>query len=711
MLTHGWALILGIAAAVLPVVIHWLTRPRPTRLPVSTLRFIRGAVAQRRSRYRLRDLLVLLFRTAAILLFAGAIARPLLQHQRVESKDQAATVTRIILLDCSASMAARDGGVARFERARPIVSDLLRFESGLKANLLLAGSNANPVFDIPTTNLSALRDSLTKAQVTSQRFKVQAALNTVAEIFQQADPDSQLELHIVSDFQRSNWATANFAVLPEACETKLSMVAPASQDAVNLALLSVESKGRIEAGRDANLNVTVGNYSDTPRLVRVEVQVGDIFLPLEGLCAARSQMSINGSLPIATAGWHTGSARLVSADDVFPADDSLPVALKAWPQPKVAMLTRDTKNRSSSASWFLQQALLATGNGGGGDGSGSGSGGKEEGLRFVDAADPDSELLQAADIVLVVRSGRLSSDTISVLKAMLQRGRGVLYVAADQLDAANLNDLVASLGSSARMPVTYIPQASDRGGVRRFLANVNRRTSPFSVFGDELSAAIGSLEFKGGLVTRETTEGLADDIRATLNDQSAFLSVTAAGRGRLAVMNVDLERSSLARTPVLVPLLGELVSRDLVSTGDARTEFLCGEPLTLQLGIGEEALADLTINGPQEKLSEAAAGTFTAVPAGVVWNVAAAGPPGVYEVKRNDQIVDVAVTAIPDEESDLRSLTEDVFVGRLSGGRQLQFSAGIGGDQQTQDVTWVWLAAACVGCLLAELLTLKLFRA
>src|SRR5260370_18748831 len=74
---HPWAIGLGIAAAVLPVMIHWLTRPRPVRLPLSTIRFVREAVQQRRARNRLRDWLVLGLRTLAVLFLAWAVARPL----------------------------------------------------------------------------------------------------------------------------------------------------------------------------------------------------------------------------------------------------------------------------------------------------------------------------------------------------------------------------------------------------------------------------------------------------------------------------------------------------------------------------------------------------------------------------------------------------------------------------------------------------------
>ncbi len=158
MFTHPWAIFIGLVAAGLPVLIHWLTRPRPVRLPVSTLRFIRGAVQQRRAKYRLRDILVLLFRTVAILLLAFAIARPLMNKKVVASTEEApANVVRIVLLDCSQSMATRSGGIAHFERARPLALDSVKYRNSMKANLLLAAAGPTPVFDGPTSNLRALR--------------------------------------------------------------------------------------------------------------------------------------------------------------------------------------------------------------------------------------------------------------------------------------------------------------------------------------------------------------------------------------------------------------------------------------------------------------------------------------------------------------------------------------------------------------------------
>src|SRR6476469_5627299 len=114
MLMHPWALGIGAAAISLPVLIHWLTRPRPVTLPLSTIRFVREAVQQRRARYRLRDIIILLLRTAA--------------------------VVRIVILDRSQSMAAVSGGVQAFERGRAAAAKQLAYTPGLRADLILAAA-------------------------------------------------------------------------------------------------------------------------------------------------------------------------------------------------------------------------------------------------------------------------------------------------------------------------------------------------------------------------------------------------------------------------------------------------------------------------------------------------------------------------------------------------------------------------------------------
>ena len=110
---HPWAIVIGVAAAAAPVLIHWLTRPRPVRMPLSTLRFVREAVHQRRSWHRLRDLVLLCLRTLAVLLIALAVARPQWGQPRRSPISKASDAVRVVMLDVSQSMAARPGPSSR----------------------------------------------------------------------------------------------------------------------------------------------------------------------------------------------------------------------------------------------------------------------------------------------------------------------------------------------------------------------------------------------------------------------------------------------------------------------------------------------------------------------------------------------------------------------------------------------------------------------
>ena len=56
---HPWSIYAGVAAIGLPLAIHFLTRPRPQAMALSTFRFVRMAVQRTGARHRLRDFLVL----------------------------------------------------------------------------------------------------------------------------------------------------------------------------------------------------------------------------------------------------------------------------------------------------------------------------------------------------------------------------------------------------------------------------------------------------------------------------------------------------------------------------------------------------------------------------------------------------------------------------------------------------------------------------
>lgn len=696
-LLHPWALALGGVAIALPVVIHWLTRPRPVSLPLSTIRFVREAVQQRRARYRLRDLIILLLRIAAVVLLAWAFARPLAGSKPLVA-DAPGEAVRVVILDRSQSMSAISHGVQAFERARPAAAKYLTYVPGLHGNLILAGAKPMPVFQSTSTNFAAMHDALAGAAPRPEGLNLRAAIEQAAEMLGRSPEGARKELVVISDFQRSNWASADFSPLPKDTRIQLESVA-AKETPANLAVLGARAQGRVEQGREARLEVDVGNFSATPRDVQVDVTVGGTSLRLAGHCPPGVRTTLAGDYLPPHAGWQGGEARLVGAQDALAADDVRPFVIEVRPTPAFALVTREPAKPQPTSSHFLELALAPLR---------PREGRAAEKVVRIDPAALDKESVASADLIVLDHPGRLPTESMRLIASLLRRGKPVLYIAAEPADANNLASLAEAAGSDLKMPVQFVPTPA--GQVRRdlFLASLRKESGLFNIFGDDVNAAMAPLRFSGGLQSRRLEGGLADDVLATYSDQSAALVVTSCGAGSIAIFNASLADSNLPGSPVFVPLTGELVNRLLSRsrTGDAAVGS--GELAVNYLPPDAGPAAGLTISGPAS--GGGATGELVDEGGAVVWRWPTVGAPGVYTVKRGGGELFAIASTIPAAEADLRAIEPEVLKDRLAGGRPIAFTATGDDDPARRDTRWAWLAAACAACMLFELVVLKLFR-
>ncbi len=700
MFMHSWAIPAGMAALSVPFIVHWLTKPNPTRLPLSTIRFVQEVVKQRRARNRLRDFVILALRAAAIALFAFVLARPLSGNRVAPTSDGHAATVKIVLLDVSHSMAAVSNGIQALERARPIAAKHVEYRANTQANLILSAAVSRPVFDRPSTNVAAIVDEVARATALPQRLDAQAALNSAAEMLSRIDGDKvRRKLIVISDFQRANWAGAKFSVLPSDTIIELESVAPAETPA-NLAIVRVAPQGRVERGRPFRLEVEIGNFSPTPRPVAVEVTVGEHQFRIQGTCTAGGNSTLVTEVTIPTEGWQVGEARLVGVEDGLSEDNRRALVVQVHPQPSYLLLTRQAADGKPGSSYFLERAI-----------SPQAATDKKDHERII-RADPsrvERDAITSADLLLLDHPGKLTEETVELVAALMLRGRGVLYVAAEPIDATNLKLLTKAAGTSLQMPVEFSPV--NVGQVRKnlFLTDVKSRQVPFSVFGEETAAMVAPLRFSGGLTSRHVEGALLDDVRATFNDQSACLVVTECGAGMLAVLNSELGGSNLPSSPAFVPLVGELISQ-LLGTDRLQKTISSGELVAVSLPQSAVPMAGLRIEPPPGiGLEPGLLGELQEDRVGVTWHAPAAGPPGVYTVRRSRETVYAVATTIPSEEADLLPLAADLMTNRLAGGRDVKYRSALQ-DEDPRDDRWSMLAVICLLCVFAEFVGLKFFR-
>lgn len=690
---HLWAIFIGIAAVGLPVLVHILTKARPRRIPLSTIRFVREAVNARRARHRLRDVLVLLARTAAIVLLALAFARPLTGARRMAVSTEGGTLERVVILDVSASEAATFRGGTLFERARAAAGRGLAFESGLRANLIFAGARPRAVFDRLSPNVSALTQELDRAQVRPERLNLNAAIKLAGEMFERSGgkPGVRREVQIISDMQRSNWTSVDFSPLPTDAQIFVESVTP-SESLENLAVTDAVVAGRLAQGREARLEVEVANYTRAARTAQVQVTLGSRTYRLAKFCPAQQRTRMWTSIVPESVGWHLGTARLESGNDALALDDARSFVVRVLPPPAMLLVTRQTPEPRAVSSHYLERALAP------GEKAGS------ERLVRLQAGQVERDTIAGADLIVLDHPGKIEVQAIGLLAAAARRGKAVLYVACEPVDAANLKLLADAAGTDLKLPVEFVPSPTRRSGLR--LAEMRTQEAMFAAFGQQLASVVEPLRFATMLQSRQLAAGLSDDILATYADRSACLVVSDCGAGSLAVLNADLSSSNLPGSQMFVVLLGELCGR-LLAKRSSPPAAVCGEAGALALG-GDVALADLKVLGPDGRVVEGA-GQFVDEQGAAVWRWTAAPAPGAYRMVRGNTVVGAVASVVSAEEADLTPLDPKVLKERLAGGRTITYS-NVSAGEETQDRAWIWLCVGAVCCWLFEVGVLRAFR-
>ena len=108
------AFLLGALAIAIPIVLHLLRRDVAPEVPFTAVRLLHRAPVERADRRRLRDLLLLAARVAALLLLAAAFARPYVQGA-------APAPVRVVAIDRSYSMGAPGVFARALELAREAI--------------------------------------------------------------------------------------------------------------------------------------------------------------------------------------------------------------------------------------------------------------------------------------------------------------------------------------------------------------------------------------------------------------------------------------------------------------------------------------------------------------------------------------------------------------------------------------------------------------
>lgn len=265
------AFLLGFAAlGSVPIIIHLLNKRRFRPVQWAAMEFLLQAMKQNSRRLQLRDIILMLIRTAAVVFLALALARPTIAG-KVSLLGGRANTAAVILLDNSFSMGYNNGRETRFESARRQVKTIIEksLDKGAWCALLTFNDSARSPMGDPSQNLAWIEQELEKSTYLSDGgTNMERALVEVEKIFKtQNYMAAAKELYIVTDRQARAWdpknVSSNFGEKLKVISTQAAVFLVDAGDAggENCAILDMQPSDTIvTAGSNVKFRVKIKNF-------------------------------------------------------------------------------------------------------------------------------------------------------------------------------------------------------------------------------------------------------------------------------------------------------------------------------------------------------------------------------------------------------------------------------------------------------------------
>ncbi len=264
-------ILMALPLMALPILIHLIHQHRHRTVPWAAMMFLVRAQRMSRGMARLRYVLIMLMRMAAVGALIFAFSRPLVSGW-LGGVGMGKPGATLILLDRSPSMEARDMQTGQSKRSTALakLTELLE-KHGSGTQLLLidsAGSDVQPLdspqalVDLPSTTASA-----TSADI--------AGMLERTLVYLKAHEAGRADIWICSDLNENDWnaQSGRWAVLREQFAqlkgVHLFLLSYADQAVDNLSIRTTHVKRRQNGNRaELVLDVLIGAEAQTDRTVR-----------------------------------------------------------------------------------------------------------------------------------------------------------------------------------------------------------------------------------------------------------------------------------------------------------------------------------------------------------------------------------------------------------------------------------------------------------
>ena len=404
----------GMLAITIPIIIHLISLRHTRDTEFSTLRFIKSLKHETIRRLRIKQWLLVLLRTIAILCLILMFSRPLMTGTLTSKLAGDIESRAVIIVDNSASMAVHTGDGTLLDRAKSSLPAILK---GLEGETTVELYQTNPPRKLFSGSHEEGRSIMTGVKgivQTNMTDNLWTMIDSVLQMVEASEPNR--ECFIISDFQSAPSFTID-SLNPNSDWKYYCILQPKVENNISISEVSVLSQIKLP-NHLVKLNTRVGNGGVTDkRNIPVELYLNDERV---GQIVSQFEPSKFKDFMFQVYPGKTGiiNGKIVIPDDDFPMDNFRNFDLVIPNQIAVKVI-----GQSMEELFLLDLALSAiTG---------------ETELLLIDrdlSDDVERLFLSDIDILLLHNPTNLSNSAIEDLQRFLMNGGGLIWFVGNDLN-------------------------------------------------------------------------------------------------------------------------------------------------------------------------------------------------------------------------------------------------------------------------------------
>jgi len=626
----------GLIAASIPIIIHLLNLRKLKVIEFSSLQFLKEMQKNKMRKIRIKQILLLILRTLAIIFLVLSFSRPTIRNINLAGLGSEVKNTIILVIDDTPSMSVEDKQGSYISQAKKLAEKILESSEEGDEIYLIRFSDLNILkenFEPVSKNIAQREIENVEVKDISRTF-VDVFLS-VSKILNQTKNLSK-EVYILTDFQKTNLPEdlSNLPKLDKSFDanTRIYVFKIGEKEAFNISIDSLQVLTKIfEMNKPVTITASLTNHSSENGVnVSSNLYFNDKKVAQKGI-DIKSNSSGNFSFTGQIKEYGFNSGRLEIEDDDFLKDNFRYFNFFVPEKIKVLMVSENPNDL-----FFVNLVLSQTVD----DNSEPVFSITQTSTQFFNSYKPENY-----DILIISSPEKIFN--LNPLKNFIQNGGRVVILPGINSSVISFSKAIESLGLNTINGVTGSKDI--KSSFTRF-REIDFNHPIFSgIFSEKVQKKIESPKIFQSFNYKPTLNG--KEIISLENNYS-FLAEEKIGNGVVLLFTsaIDLSWSELPLKPIFVPMINRIAL--YANSNNSNLDFLAGEEI--QFKPFKRITGQLKIQTPDGKEIVYSSENFVTD----FVNLGKFETAGNYKVFEDDKLIGIISINIDARESDLSKLEE-----------------------------------------------------